>query len=120
MHRHFGHSMSRARILWAIGLSILGAWNVGAATPREELLRFVPDDVAFCVVLQDLRGHAARLQTSPFLKQFEGSALGKALAGSSESRLLRRLCRQCESLVGIDLAKVRDDVLGDAVIFAYR
>ena len=40
--------------------------TLARAAPRDELLRLVPDDVAFCLVVQDLRGHAEALSASPF------------------------------------------------------
>src|SRR5688572_24458984 len=55
-----------------------------AADPTDELLRFVPADVAFCVSVRDLRGHSERLANSPFLEQWEKTELGKAFTASSQ------------------------------------
>src|SRR3954451_2545324 len=54
----------------------------GADGPRDELLRYVPEGVGFCVVLQDLRGHGAAFLASPFLEQLRRSPLGESLGSA--------------------------------------
>ncbi len=112
--------------VWALAL-LLGATTplpaaapLAPTTPRDELLRFVPEDVGFCLVVQDVRAHAAALSGSPFAEQFRRSAQGKALAGSPELRKLAALEKVLEAQVGIGWAGLRDDVLGEAIVFAYR
>ncbi|MFL5242338.1 MAG: hypothetical protein ACJ8FY_09545 [Gemmataceae bacterium] len=91
-----------------------------AATPREELLRLVPDDVAFCVVLQDLRDHAARLQKSPFLEQFSKTPLAKFLESSKDLEKLFFLDTILKENLGVNSSKLLEDIFGDAAVFAYR
>lgn len=93
---------------------------VCAAAPRDELLRFVPDDVAFCFVLQDLRVHAADLADSPFVAQVRQSPLGLALQASAELAQLDKADRDLRKTLGVGFDQIRDDLLGDAVVFAYR
>src|SRR5207247_3290697 len=69
--RRFGAWGSKTA--WAFGLLVALAGRLGAAAPRDELLRFVPADVGFCLVLQDLRGPAADLLASPFVRQLRQS-----------------------------------------------
>ena len=64
-----------------------------AASPRDELLRFVPDNVGFCFVMQDLRVHAAELADSPFVAQLRHSPLGAALQASKELGQLDQIDR---------------------------
>lgn len=101
-------------------LALLSVGNTSAATPRDELLKFVPDDVAFCMVVQDLRGHAAAFETSPLVARFRTSPLGQALIHSQEAQKLQQFAGQVQTLLGLDWPTLRDDVLGDAVVFAYR
>src|SRR5262245_18791007 len=91
-----------------------------AATPREELLRLVPDDVGFCLVVQDFRGHADALQTSPFVQHFRRSPLGLALKGSQEMHKLEEAEKFLQKTLRVDTARLRDDIFGDAVVLAYR
>jgi hypothetical protein len=91
-----------------------------AATPREELLRLVPDDVGFCLVVQDFRSHADALQTSPFIQHFRRSPLGLALLGTQEMRKLEEAEKFLQKTLRVDAARLRDDIFGDAVVFAYR
>jgi hypothetical protein len=94
----------------------------GAAppTPANELLRFVPADVTFCVVLRDLRGHAAALQSSPLAKHLRDSPLGVALKATPEWGQLEKANRFLEKFLGLRAEQLRDDILGDAVVLAYR
>src|SRR5262245_64699570 len=55
-----------------------------ADSPSAELLRLVPDDVAFCLVVRDLRGTYAALLESPFVEKLRASRLGAALRSAPE------------------------------------
>lgn len=101
-------------------LAILAAAPVWAASPREELLRLVPEDVGFCLVIQDLRGHAAALVDSPFAEQFRQSVFGKAIASAPELVKIQVLGKTFKEHLGIDGPQLRDDILGDAIVAAYR
>src|SRR5262249_22319591 len=91
-----------------------------AATPREELLRLVPDDVGFCLVVQDFRSHADTLQTSPFVEHFRRSPLALALQGSQEIQKLEAAEKFLQKTLRVNVARLRDDIFGDAVVLAYR
>src|SRR6202042_646360 len=73
----------RTAVLWAAFALALAA-PLQAASPRDELLRFVPDDVGFCFVMQDLRVHATELADSPFVEQLRLSPVGAALRAANE------------------------------------
>ncbi len=87
-----------------------------AAAPRDELLRMVPDDVGFCLVIQDLRNHSATLLASPFVQTLR-QAPGEPSMGLQK---LDEVDRQLEKLLGVSWSELRDEVLGDCVVFAYR
>jgi hypothetical protein len=93
---------------------------VARAAPRDELLRLVPDDVAFCLVVQDLRGHARALGASPFAEVLRKSPLGAALKDSDEFKKLSGLDAELRKQVGLDAAGIADRLLGDAFVLAYR
>jgi hypothetical protein len=98
---------------------ILLAVPARAATPRDELLRFVPQDAGFCLVIDDLRGHWAQLFDSPFGQQFRKSAMGSAIEADPAWKKLDKQRKQLEKLLGLAWAKLRDEILGDAVVLAY-
>jgi len=104
----------------AIVLVILLAIPVVAAEPTDDLLRYVPSDVAFCVSFRDLRSHSQRLNDSPFMEQFKKSGLGKAFAASPEWQKLTALEEQLARQFKLDWNQLRDDIFGDAVVLAYR
>jgi hypothetical protein len=114
-------STARARaVVAALLLSLLSAAPLRAAAPREHLLRYVPETVGFCLVLNDLRGHGEALADSPFVAQFAKSPLGKELRAAAEFAQLEKVEKDLKRLLGLDLKQLRDEILGDAVVFAYR
>jgi hypothetical protein len=90
------------------------------AAPVDELLRFVPADVAFCCVLRDLRAHSATLLSSPFAREVRKTALYASLANAPELAQVAKAEKFFEKHLGLTFAQLRDDVLGDAVVLAYR
>jgi hypothetical protein len=104
----------------AILLTAVLAAPLHAATPREQLLRYVPEQVGFCLVLNDLRGHGEALAASPFVAQFARSPLGKELAAAAEVAQLAKIEKDLKDLLGLDSKQLRDEILGDAVVLAYR
>src|SRR6266851_1304220 len=94
--------------------------DLRAATPREELLRYVPEDVAFCLVVQDLRGHSADLASSPFVKSLKDTPIGVGLAASPDLEKLFDADKFLKATLKVDAEKLRDEILGDALVFAYR
>jgi hypothetical protein len=105
--------------LWLVGVlsGFLAASLVQAASPRDELLRFVPDDAAFCVVFQDLRTHWTALNDSPFAAQFRRSPFRAALQPPGELQKLKKIL---EEQLGLNWTQVRDDIFGESIVFAYR
>ena len=90
------------------------------AAPREELLRLVPDDVAFCLAVQDLRGHAGALKASPFVEAFRKSPFAAAFKDSEELKKLAGIDAELRKQIGVGAADIADRLLGDAFVLAYR
>ncbi|MCL6441829.1 MAG: hypothetical protein K6T27_10110, partial [Thermoleophilum sp.] len=107
---------------WTAGALLVGLLLPGVArsAPADEVLRLVPDDVAFCLLVQDLRGHFAAMRESPLGERFLGSKLGQLLREAPEMRRLAEVRRLFREHLQVDLAELRDDILGDAVALAYR
>jgi hypothetical protein len=93
---------------------------VAFAAPRDELLRLVPDSVGFCLVIQDLRGHAATLRESPFIQQMSQSPFGVKIRSSEGVKKLDRFESKMKEKLGLDWVKLREDILGDALVLAYE
>jgi hypothetical protein len=107
------------RILLAFLLLIV-ALPARAETPRDELLRLVPENVGFCLVIQDLRGHSDAFLRSPFAKKLWESPIGMAISSAPEQKKLVEFEAHLKAGLGVTGAQLRDDVFGDAVVFAYR
>ena len=90
-----------------------------AASPTEELLGLVPDDVAFCLVVRDLHGHMRALLASPFAQSFPKSALAGLLKQSPEIQKLVVFDQQIRTHLGVDLAGICDRLASEAVVLAY-
>lgn len=114
------NSITLSRLALSALVATILASPASPAPPRDELLRLVPDDVAFCLMVQDLRGHIAALTDSPFAKQFNASPVGKLIAASPEAAKLGDVEKFLKQHLGTDWATLRDDILGDALVFAYR
>src|SRR2546430_1612195 len=116
-------TLRRSPVCLLLAALLLGTCPpAGAAppTPADELLRFVPADVTFCFVLRDLRGHAAALQSSPLAEHMRASSLGQTLTATPEWQQLEKANRFLEKFLGVRAEQLRDDILGDAVVLAYR
>jgi hypothetical protein len=91
-----------------------------AATPRDELLRLVPDSVGFCFVVQDLRGRAAALQNSPFLEQLSRSPFAAKIRSSEDLKKLDLFESKMKEKLGLNWTQLCDDIFGDALVLIYR
>lgn len=110
--------MHRNSLFWS-ALCVLCLCGSIAASPRDELLRLVPDDAGLCVIVRDLRDQFDRLAKSPFAAHFAASPLGQALAKSPEVQKLADFDRQLNANLNLTWAQFRDEILGDAVVLAY-
>lgn len=112
--------MKTTRFLSSLLAVLLAGPVFAAPPPRDELLRLVPEDVGFCLLVQDLRGQAASLADSPLAEKFRDSLLGKMIANAPELAKLKAAEKIFKEHLGIDAAQLRDDILGDALVAAYR
>jgi hypothetical protein len=107
-------------LLLAIPACLAATGVVAASTPRDGLLRLVPADVGFCLVIRDLRGHGTALTHSPFVKAFPGTGVGSKVAHSEEVRKLSTVEQLLQSCFEVNAEQLRDEILGDELVLAYR
>ncbi len=107
---------------WSVTLLLLFVFTLSAkaGTPRDDLLRLVPEDVGFCLVIQDLRGHSQAFLQSPFAKKLWESPIGMTIASAPEQKKLLEFEAQLQQGLGVTWSQLRDEIFGDAVVFAYR
>jgi hypothetical protein len=91
-----------------------------AASPRDELLRLVPPDAGFCLVLEDIRGHGTALLESPFFKQFRASPAAGKIIASPETRKLSEIDEFLQKNLHISSTQLRDEIIGEALVLVYR
>jgi hypothetical protein len=99
-------------VLWCTPIAAI-------ASPRDELLRAVPDDYTFCVVVQNLRDEGKNGGNS-FLQRLAESPLFKQLQQAPEAQKVQQVVTTLLTELGITPEQLRDDILGDAFVFAYR
>jgi hypothetical protein len=90
------------------------------ASPRDDLLALVPADVGFCVLVRDLRGHAQKWERAPWIQSLRQLPLVQAIIESPEARQLGAFEGELKKHLGVDWQGLRDDILGDRVVIAYR
>lgn len=107
-------------------LLIVIAWFVTStsafgqsATFRSELLQLLPDDFAVAVVMNDLRGHAARWEKSDWLKQFRNSSVGKNMLETPELKQIEQWQADVQKHLGLNWKSLREDILGDTLVLSY-
>lgn len=111
--------MVRTALTSCAALVLLSA-SLQAGNPAPDVLQLVPEDVGFCLIVHDLRGHAHALEGSDFLKQFNSSPAGKALAKSVLVKRLLRSRAEFEKVLQVSWPELRDGVLGGDIVLAYR
>jgi hypothetical protein len=111
--------ITRMPLVLLVWLGIVPFVAAQSAPFRSELLALLPDDFAVCVVMHDLRGHAARWEQSDWLKTFRASPVGKSFLDAPEVRQLDRWQSEMKKHLDLDWPALRDDILGETLILAY-
>jgi hypothetical protein len=121
-HRHNVHREVRFGLafLCALCVVVVPFSYSRAASPRDELLALVPDDVGFCLVLEGLREHGKALADSPFVKQVAHSPLGAKILKSDQTEKLNAVDQLLRNYLDLSADQLRDEILGDAIVLAYR
>ncbi len=91
-----------------------------AQGPADTLLRLVPPDAAVVVTVEGLREHASSFFKSGLFRDLSQLPAVRSWLASEKFRELERSRERIEALLGMNLAVVRDELLGDAVILALR
>ena len=111
--------MWRYSVFWLCFL-LPPANPIHAGTPREEVLRLVPPNVGFCLLVENLRSQSDAFLQSRFAQRLMASPLGVRLCSSNEAKKLAQVKAKLERDLGIPLGQIRDEILGDAFALAYR
>jgi hypothetical protein len=106
--------------LLAIVLAPLLGIATANAGPRDELLRLVPDDMAFCAVVQDLRERTKNATDHSIAVQIAKLPFVQAAWNSPEAKKVLDIERQLLRDLQLTREQLRDELLGDALVFAYR
>src|SRR4051794_28843287 len=106
-----------AAITWFV---LAGPGSAQPASPRDDLLTLVPADVGFCVLVNDLRGHAQKWDRAAWVTSLRQSSFVKTLLDTPEAGQIAGIEGELKKRLGLDWPTLRDDILGDAFLLAYR
>ena len=109
----------RLCLLFAIWFAAVPGAFAQNARFRYDLLQLLPDDFAVALVFHDLHGNSARWEKSGWLKRFRESALTKNLLDAPELKQLEHIQSEMKKHLDLDWPALRDDLLGDTLIFSY-
>jgi len=101
-------------------LFTLFACGTSQADAITDTLRIVPPESGLVFVLHDLRHHGAEIKGSQFWKWFQQTPFGKEFLNRPELVPLHDLDDALKLHFETTLTELRDDVLGDLVVFAYH
>lgn len=89
-------------------------------SPADPLLRLVPPDTGICVVVQNLRQHSESFTNSPFAGWLRSSTLAQRVFPKGERAKLQSVEELLKTHLDLSLRDIRDEILGDAIVFAYQ
>jgi hypothetical protein len=99
-------------------LALAATATARGAGPAEALFRLVPPDAGLTLAIEDLRGHARRFFDSPLADGLRQLPAVRAWFASDRFRGFQAARREIEKALGVDVARIRDDLLGDAVVLS--
>lgn len=103
-----------------LGLCFPSDLPAQASGTTQELLARVPRDFGLVLTVQDLRGNWERLQKAPWMEGLKKSALGQAVLQAPEMQKLIAFEEELKKHLTLSYPDLRDDILGDAVVLAFR
>ncbi len=107
---------SRFAILaWGWSLAAIAA----GAGPADGLFRLVPPDAGATLAIEDLRTHWRQIGDAPLLASLRKIPAVRAWLGSDRFVQLAKAGRDIEAALGVSLATLRDELVGDAVVLIY-
>ena len=105
--------------LW-LTLSTLGVAQSPATSPTDQILRLVPGDMAFCLIVEDVAGHYQQLLSSPLRRRVAEQPAVQEWQARPEFKKLLAIRSVLPFHFGIALDQLRDDILGQSVVLAFR
>jgi hypothetical protein len=88
--------------------------------PVEGLLRLVPPDATVVLTVEGLRDQVRALAASRLFSDLRRLPVVHSWLDSDRYRRLERSCQEIETVLGVKLTELRDELLGDAVVLVLR
>ena len=91
-----------------------------ASGPADDLFRLVPADSGMTLAVEDLRGRAQEIIGSPMFEGLRRLPVVRAWMASGPFRKADKASRDAQAVLGVSLATLRDDLVGDAVVLTFQ
>ena len=91
-----------------------------AAGPADDLLKLVPIDSGLTLAVEDLRGQSREILGSPLFEGLRRLPTVNAWLASDRFRSVERAARDIQRALGVSLATLRDEILGDAFLLTLQ
>jgi hypothetical protein len=105
-------------VVWLVASAVRGAEPEPRAA--DILLRLVPPDSGLVLTVEGLRDQAAAFLQSRLADDLWQLPAVRAWLASEKYQQFERSRERIEAVLGANLTKVRDEILGDAVVLALR
>ncbi len=112
--------MRRSWLTLVILCSLLSARMASAAGPADGLLKLVEADSGVTLAVEDLRGRAREVVGSPLFEGLLRLPTVRSWMASGTFRKVERASRDVQDALGVPLATIRDELLGDAVVLSFQ
>ncbi|MHC5538588.1 hypothetical protein ACYOEI_10205 [Singulisphaera rosea] len=108
--------LSRAVLVLFTWLSIVAVAR--GAGPADALFRLVPPNAGVAFAVEDLRAHSKEYRESPLAAGIRRLPAVRDWLASGRFQSLKQVKARFESAVGESVSKIRDELLGDAVVLS--
>ena len=108
----------RALCLLLVVILTSVSWTSRADAPNDELMGLVPTDMAVVLVLDRFRERSREILDSDLVRELSKLPTVRSWFESEKGKGLIRARAEIEAALGVTLAQLRDDVLGDSVVLA--
>lgn len=109
-----------AGLVLCLAIGLVCSPKARGAGPADPLLKLVPPDAALTLAVEDLSGHAREFSRSPTAEGLCRLPVVKDWLASDRFRGFRQAREKAETLLGEDLATIRDGLLGEAFVLTLR
>ena len=112
--------MRRSRIMPLLCWALATAASADAAGPADGLLKLVSAESGVTLTVEDFRGRAREVMGSPLFDKLRGLPSVRAWMETEPFRKAEKASEDVQAALGVSLANLRDELLGDALVLSLQ